>query len=66
MKIMHCWACGELLHVAKDRAARRSSKAGENTIDPNIRVCKTCWAAIKRVQASAAGDSLSQHGAALR
>ena len=66
MKVMHCWMCGVSLHVATDRAARLAAKAGENTIDPNIRVCKTCWAGIKRAQASSAGDCLSQHGAALR
>jgi hypothetical protein len=36
------------LTVPRNREDRRRETAGENTIDPRIRVCLACWGEIKR------------------
>ena len=48
MKIVQCWNCGAKLCVPLDRQDRRAEEAGENTIDPHLRVCIRCWSKIKR------------------
>ena len=45
---VRCWSCGTVLIVPHDRRNRDAKTAGENTIDPTIRVCSRCWKEIKR------------------
>ena len=45
---MSCWSCGTDLLVAEDRRDRRKTIAGENTIDPALRLCCRCWREVKR------------------
>ena len=48
-----CWSCGTRLIVPLDRQERQPQTAGENTVDPTIRVCVRCWKAIGRIRVSA-------------
>ena len=48
-----CWSCGARLTVPLDRQERQPQAAGENTIDPAIRVCVKCWKAVGRSRVSA-------------
>jgi hypothetical protein len=49
MLTVQCWSCGTDLYVPHDRRERRAKVAGENTVDPDKRLCQSCWAGIKRV-----------------
>lgn len=49
----YCWSCGSRLVVPVDRQERRPETAGENTIDPALRVCVSCWKQIGRIRVSA-------------
>jgi hypothetical protein len=61
VNIVHCWSCGEILRVPVKRGNRRPETAGENTIDPAIRVCVTCWSQIKRARVADVGEAFARH-----
>ena len=52
MLTVPCWSCGVDLYVPHDRRERQAKTAGENTIDPDKRLCRLCWDNIKRVDVS--------------
>jgi hypothetical protein len=48
--VTYCWSCGRSLLVSSDRLCRQRDEAGENTVDPDKRVCVECWKEIGRVR----------------
>jgi hypothetical protein len=63
VSVVQCWFCDAELHVPRDRRQRNAKTAGENTIDPALRVCALCWRQIKR--ANVAAIDFASHAAAL-
>jgi hypothetical protein len=63
MNVVQCWFCDATLRVPNDRCKRDAKTAGENTIDPALRVCTACWKQIKR--ANVAATDFASHVAAL-
>jgi hypothetical protein len=61
--VVQCWFCQAKLSVPRDRRRRSAKTAGENTIDPALRVCAACWKQVKRVNVAAI--DFASHAAAL-